>query len=192
MKYFNLAATALATMIAGVSNPAGAADLELALSNQSAMTEVIADSASIASGGADIHVGLLFNEIDDVVGHAGLIVRGRPVNEQAVSFGLGAGLYYASLDTPSRSVGALTLGFELEYTIPGNTPIGLGGSLFYAPDVTTFSDGDSLLDLKLRAEIDVLPSATAFIGYRKLSTDLTSGGEHKMDDNVHVGIRIQF
>ncbi len=192
MKCSRFAPVLLAATMASVSVPAGAADLDLALSNQSAMAEIIADSSSIASGGADLHVGLLFNELNDVVGHAGLIVRGTPVNEHDVSFGLGAGIYYASLDKPNGNVGALALGFGLKYTIPGNTPVGLGGSIFYAPDVTTFSDGNSLVDLKLRAEIDVLPSATAFLGYRKLASDLTSGGEHKMDDNIHVGIRIQF
>ena len=179
-------------LLSGLAGSAGAADLELALSSQSGAAELIVDSSTVASGGADIRLGLLFNENNDIIGHAALVVRGAAVGDRPFSFGLGAGLYYGGIDQPSASVAALALGFGMKYIIPGNTPVALGGSFFYAPDITTFSDGDSLADFRVRAEVDVLPSATAFIGYRLLTTDLTGGGTHDVDDDVHLGIRIQF
>jgi len=193
MKTIKSTALAALTLLAGCfGSNAGAADLDLALSSQSGAAELIVDSSSIASGGADIRLGMLFNENNDVAGHAALMVRGAAVAGRPYNFGLGASIYYASIDDPTKSVAALALGFSVKYIFPGSTPIGLGGDFFYAPDITTFSDGDSLADFRIRAEVDVLPSATAFIGYRLLTTDLTGTTTHDLDDNVHLGIRISF
>lgn len=175
-----------------LSNYSHAAELELALSNETAAAEVIADSSSIASGGADLRLGLIFTENDDFLGHVGLLVRGAAVGERPVAFGLGAVLYYGSIDKPDASVGALALGFGFKYIFPGNTPLALGGDLYFAPDITSFGDSDGLLDYRLRAEIDVLPSATAFIGYRAINVDLSNVGDYDIDENIHLGIRFQF
>ena len=175
--------------VAGFSQ---AAEIELALSSNSAAAELTADSSGVAAGGADLRLGLLFNEDNDYMGNAGLIVRGAAVGERPFDFGLGAGIYYASVNKPSSSVAALALGLGIKYIIPGSTPVSIGGNLFYAPDITTFSDADSLLDFRIRAEVDVLPNATVFIGYRGLSVDLIGSGNRDIDDNGHLGVRIQF
>lgn len=193
-KRFHFAQTAFIASIPvlALSSQTQAAELELALSNETAAAELIADSSSIASGGADLRLGLLFNEEDDILGNAGLIVRGAAVGERPMAFGLGAALYYGGVDIADAKVGALALGFGLKYVFPGNTPVALGGDLFFAPDITSFSDSDGLLDFRLRAEIDVLPSATAFVGYRGINVELSNGTDYDIDENVHLGIRFQF
>ncbi|HBS27095.1 MAG TPA: hypothetical protein DD827_08225 [Gammaproteobacteria bacterium] len=185
---------ALITSVVSLASPFAlqAAELELALSNETAAAELIVDSSSIASGGADLRLGLLFTEDDDYLTSAGLLVRGAAVGERPIAFGLGAVLYYGNVDGVDANVGALALGFGLKYVIPGNTPIGLGGEFFFAPDITSFGDTDQLLDFRLRAEIDVLPSATAFIGYRGINAELSGGGDYDIDENIHLGIRFQF
>ena len=182
----------LAGMLLGLSCSLPAAEFELALSKESAAIDILNDSAMLGSGGAELSIGALYNDDDDVMGHVGLLVRGVPAGEQPFSFGLGGRIYFAGLDQPDASIGALALGAGARYLIPGNIPMAVGADLYYAPGITTFSDGDDLLDLKIRFEADVLPSATAFIGYRNVVVNLEDGPSYDIDENVHLGIRILF
>lgn len=183
----------LTTLLLGLaSSSVQAAEFELALSKDTAAIDILSDSAVLGSGGAELSVGALYNDSDDVLGHIGLLVRGVPAGEQPFSFGLGGRVYLASLDKPDAGVGALALGAGARYLIPGNIPMAVGGDIYYAPGITTFNDADDLLDLKIRFEADVLPSATAFIGYRNIVVGLENGPNYDVDENVHLGIRILF
>jgi hypothetical protein len=182
----------LTALTIGFAFPIQASEFELALSKDSAAIDILNDSNVIGTGGAELSIGALYNEADDILGHIGLLVRGVPAGEQPFSFGLGGRLYFAALDKPDASVGALALGAGGRYLIPGNIPMAVGGDLYYAPGITTFSDADDLLDIKIRFEADVLPSATAFIGYRNVVTSLEDGPNYDIDENVHLGIRILF
>ncbi len=188
MKVTALSAAALLAL----GSASHAADLEITLGSQAAAVHVLADSDVIGVGGADLDFGVLFNDDSDVMGSLGLLVRGTPAGNPPWSFGLGGRLYYASIDSPDRSVGALALGGSAMYHIPGHTPMAFGGDLFYAPAITTFSDGDSFLHWGVRFEADVLPAATAFLGYRKVTADLDRHGDYDIDDSFHVGVRFQF
>lgn len=185
MGYF---AALTAALVAG---SAQAADLELALSGDTASIEVLTDSESIGVGGADLSFGGFFNNDDDYMAEVGLLVEGRPAGDQPLSFGLGGKVLLGSIDTPDAGFSAIALGGKVRYHIPSNTPMAFGADLFYAPDITTFSDAEGVTDMRVRFEVDVLPAATAFLGYRKLSADLGSS-DYDLDDNVHIGIRFQF
>ncbi len=182
----------LAGMLLGLACGAQAAEFELALSKDSAAIDILNDSAMLGSGGAELSFGGLYNDADDIEAHIGLLVRGVPAGEQPFSFGLGGRIYFANLDEPDASVGALALGAGARYLIPGNIPMAVGADVYFAPGITTFSDGEDLLDLKIRFEADVLPSATAFIGYRNVVVNIEDGPSYDIDENVHLGIRILF
>ncbi len=170
---------------------AQAADLELALSSDTANLEVLTDSEMIGVGGADLSFAGFFNDNDDYMIDVGLLVEGRPAGEQPLSFGLGGKIMLGSIDTPDAGFSAIALGGKVRYHIPANTPMSVGADLFYAPDITAFNDAEGVLDMRVRFEVDVLPAATAFLGYRKLSADLGKK-DYDLDDNVHIGIRFQF
>ncbi len=182
----------LAGILLGLACGAQAAEFELALSKDTAAIDILNDSAILGSGGAELSIGGLYNEADDIEAHLGLLVRGVPAGEQPFSFGLGGRLYFTSLDIPDASVGALALGLGASYLIPGNIPMAVGGDVYFAPDITTYGDGEDLLDLKIRFEADVLPTATAFIGYRNVVVGIEDGPSYDVDENVHLGIRILF
>jgi len=48
------------------------------------------------------------------------------------------------------------------------------------------------MDFWLDYEVEVLPAAAAFVGYRKTSTDLENRGTYDLEDRFHVGIRLTF
>ena len=177
----------------GVCWSSEAADFDIALSEETASLELIADSDVVGVGGADLLLGLFFNEDDDYMGSVGMLAYGLPAGpEQPFSFGLGGKLYYASIDEPDASASALALGATTKYHIPGNMPMAVGAELYYAPGIVSFQDADQLLDFRIRFSIDVLPSAAGFIGYRLTTVDLEGGGDHDLDEKIHLGIRVQF
>ena len=182
----------LAGILLGLACGAQATEFELALSKDSAAIDILNDSSMFGSGGAELSIGGLYNEVDDIEAHLGLLVRGVPAGEQPFSFGLGGRLYFTSLDELDASVGALALGVGASYLIPGNIPMAIGGDVYFAPSITTYGDGEDLLDLKIRFEADVLPTATAFIGYRNVVVSIEDGPSYDVDENVHLGIRILF
>jgi len=187
----------IAAVLLGVMSSSQATDFDIALSAETASFELTADSGSVGAGGADLLLGLFFNEDSDVMGSLGMLAYGVPAGEQPFTFGLGGKLYYASIDQPNSDVSALALGGTTQYHIPGNMPMILGAELYFAPGITSFQDADQLLDLRLRFSIDILPSAAAFIGYRLTAVDFVEGrdekeDDHDLDENIHLGIRIQF
>jgi hypothetical protein len=172
---------------------AQAAELDLSLSNESINAEIITDSSLIARGGADLSLGIYYNDESDLMGNLGLMVSGVPAGETPFSFGVGTRFYGGRVkQSDDQTIYALAIGGRGKYTIPANIPMHVGAQLFYAPKITTWSDGKDLLDFTLRYEIEVIPQTLAFVGYRLLRTNLEEGGHVKLDNNVHLGVRLSF
>jgi len=169
-----------------------AVDLEIALSGDTANIKLLTESETMGFSGSDLSAEVFFNDEDDFAVAAGLLVDGTPAGDQPFTYGLGGKLYYVNLDNPSDNASALALGFGVKYHIPARMPIAIGGDAYFAPDITTFGDGESLMDLRVIAEIGVLPNAAAFVGYRQFEVDLENGGDYELDDNAHIGISFQF
>lgn len=169
-----------------------ASELDLALSKETAAVELLLDTNAISNTQARFEVGGLYNENDDLVGYLGLASGGEPGTDQAYAFGVGARLYYGAVDTPDVNVGALALGVSGKIKFSAGMPLALAGDFHYAPKITTFSDGDEVLDTRVRLETDISPSATAFVGYRNLQFGLKSHADYDIDDFVHLGVRFSF
>jgi len=58
--------------------------------------------------------------------------------------------------------------------------------------VTSFADFDGLVEYRFALELEVTPSARAYIGYRVLEVELDTGLKYKLDDNAHIGVRFAF
>jgi hypothetical protein len=167
--------------------------LEIALSSETAQFTVRADSSLIGWGGADLAFGVFFNEDDDIVGQISLM-QSRQASEGApLTFGIGMRGYVGRLDIPNQNILALGIGGEIRYTIPGVMPMATYLQVNYAPKITSFSDTESLADLLLGFQIEILPQTMAFAGIRRLEIDTKSVKNYNGDDNsLHVGIRLTF
>lgn len=172
---------------------ASAGELELALGSDTAAVKILSDSGSIGVGGADLQFGGFMNDDDDYMLDVGLLVQGRPAGEQPTSYGLGAKAMFGSIDEPDKGFGGIGLGGKISHHIPANMPITLSAELFYAPSITSFRDADSVMDFTLRGEMDVLPAASLFVGYRQLEVDIEDvSDDYDLDDEFHIGMRFQF
>jgi len=179
-------------------NNASAGALDFRVSNDMAELTFLTQSASFGYGGADIGFGALINDENDVLASGSILVSGSSTGDvKALHFGVGAKVYAGALEGPvsgTRDVdgGAVAIGGRIRYVFPGSTPLAVLGEAFYAPEVTNISDFDGLFEYRISLELEVTPSARAYLGYRKLEVTFSENVEYDVDDSVHVGVRFEF
>jgi len=158
-------------------------------------------NASFGYGGADIGAGILFNQYNDYIANGSILVSGNSAGDvKALQFGVGAKLYGGDINGPdSNSVdikgGAVAIGGQVRYVFPSSTPFAVLGEVFYAPEVTSISGFDGLLEYRVALELEVTPSARAYVGYRMLEVDFNTSGSnvsYEVDDSANIGVRFEF
>lgn len=177
----------LALLVGG----ADAAGLDISLSNETANIVYLIDSGSLGYGGADIGFGFFYTEEEDYMLTANVMVVGTLGERRDLQFGVGAKAYGADLENDEEAL-ALGIGGQARYVFQTRTPIGLVLEAYAAPGITSFGDTESAREVNLRVEIEVLPSTRGYIGYRYLEFDLEDVDDVELDDNAHLGIRLQF
>jgi len=173
---------------------AQASELDLALSKETAAIELVIDTDRINAKGANINVGGLYNEDDDLLGFIGIASSGgSSTSDKPYSLGVGARVYYATIDNPDINVGAVALGVNGRVKFSVGLPLALTGDFYFAPKITTFSDADDIWDARIRLETSVSENAAAFIGYRKIKVGLeNTNSTYNIDDHVQLGVRFHF
>jgi hypothetical protein len=173
----------------GGASAAHADQVEIFLSERAAQ---FGYARPIGVTAGDLSAALFFNEDDDLMINGGLVVSGQPPGQLPFSFGAGAKAYAFSLDDVDEDVVAAALGGSVRYTIPANFPMHASAEAFYAPEITTSGDAENMLDFITRFEIEFIPRTSVFVGYRLLEADLDDGRDAELDDNIHVGLRLNF
>jgi hypothetical protein len=191
MKSFHITCISLLAL-ASVS-AASASDFEAALSQETAQFTFRSDSSVIGWGGADLAVGLFYNEESDYVIDASLIQMRQASEEAPLTFGVGVKGYLGTLDDIDEDVFAFAVGGEVRYTIPGTMPMAVYGRVFYAPEITSFADTEEVVDYTVGFQIEALPQTIAFIGIRHFEVDVEGASSYELDDdNLHIGVRLTF
>lgn len=158
-------------------------------------------NASFGYGGADIGIGVLFNEYNDVIANGSILVSGSSAGDvKALHFGVGAKLYGGDINGPDAAPvdiqgGAVAIGGQIRYVFPGSAPFAVLGEIFYAPEVTSISEWDRVLEYRLALELEVTPSARAYVGYRMLEVEFNAFGtsvDYEVDDSANIGVRFEF
>lgn len=177
----------LAALAAVFSGAAAADALDINLNDESVQAVYTTNWRA-----AEMNVGLLSNsDQDDWAASVGLLALGEQQSGATrIEGGLGGKIYL--VDVANQDVLALGLGGQFR-TFPGNGPIGIGGYLYYAPEIVTAMDGDKLWEIGVRAEFEVVKNtANAYVGYRKMRADLDDGRNITVDSGLHVGVKITF
>ena len=178
-----------------------ASGLDLRLSSETAELVYLTESATFGYGGADMGFGAFINEDDTLIGTGSILVSGSGDGDvRGLHFGVGAKAYVGIIDLPSpidnQSGGSIAIGGQVRYVFPGRTPLAILAEGFYAPDVTSASDFKGLREVRLSLELEVTPSARAYIGYRSIEVELSNGilkgNEIELDDKGHIGVRFSF
>jgi hypothetical protein len=174
---------------------AGAIDFRVA--RDMAELTYLTQTSSFGYGGADIGFGALINQYNDVVANGSILVSGSSTGDvKGLHFGVGAKAYAGTLNGESDNVnidgGAVAIGGHLRYVFPSSTPVAILGEVFYAPEVTSISEFDGLREYRVDLELEVTPSARAYVGYRKLEVTYNSSIDYDVDDEAHIGVRFEF
>jgi hypothetical protein len=183
----------LSLVCLSVSTQADANDFEAALSSETAQLTFRSDSSLIGWGGSDLSFGLFYNDESDFIVQAGLLQVRQASQENPLTFGVGVKAYAGRLDDISENVLALAIGGEVRYTIPGTMPMAVYLRGHLAPEITSFSDSEEVVDYEFGFQIEALPQTIAFVGLRHLEIETKDDGDYEADDDrVHVGVRLTF
>ncbi len=176
-----------------VSAGVHANDFEAALSKETAQFTFYSDSSLIGWGGADLGFGFFYNDEDDIILSMSLLQMRQASEEAPLTFGVGVKGYVGSLDEVDADMLAFGVGGQIRYTIPGTMPMAVYFEGHYAPEITSFSDAEEVIDYRVGFQIEALPQTVAFIGLRHLEIDVDREGTYDADDdNVHLGVRLTF
>jgi hypothetical protein len=187
----------LITILFIPANAVFAGAIDFRVGGNMAELSYLSQVSSFGYGGADIGFGALVNEDNDVVANGSILVSGSNAGDvKALHFGVGAKAYLGTLDGPSGNLnadgGAIAIGARVRYVFSSSMPVAILAEGYYAPDVTSFSDYDGLYEYRFAVEMEVTPSARAYVGYRKLEISLNNSHDYEVDDEAHVGVRFEF
>jgi hypothetical protein len=178
---------ASAFLLAAMSSSAAADSLDINLHDEAlrATYAVIPP----AKRGVEVEVGHYFNEDDQYVSHAGMHVSGENWSKRGVfELGLGGRLIYVNTDP--LDAGALAIGARLRFSPVQR--VGLGASVYYAPQIVTFLDGENYSEVSVNLDYQLLPQAFVYVGYRNIELDFEGVRDVELDDKVHVGMKLLF
>jgi len=122
----------------------------------------------------------------------------REIGERGMSFGMGAKLNYTKIEKTDFS--SLPLGVEFAYQIPAPklVPMSLQGSLYYAPQVLSFSEGKDYLEYRIHYDIELIKNAGLTLGYRNINTTFKNSvgttGKNSINYNTswYLGFKVKF
>ncbi len=186
----------LLTLLGSTFTQAGG--LDLSLSKETANLAVLLSPGlryiPNSGGGSDISIGAFTNEAGDSLAFGMLMVRGVRQSDTA-QYKLGAGVKVIAGDLDiDESVGALALGFQTSVLLASSAynPVDFVVSAFYAPSISSFNDAETFTEYSARFQVEVIPQARAFIGYRRMQFDTNDFKDLTMDRSVHVGLSLNF
>ncbi len=185
--------TALVLALLITASQAHSRGIDLKLAEEMVEITYLTESSTFGYGGADVGFGAFFNENDDYQFNLEAMVTGSPAgNNKALQLGVGGKIIYTSFDKLNDEAGALAIAGKVRYVIPSSTPVAFVGTLYYAPGITSFSGADSFTEYRFAVEVEVTPSARAYLGYRFMEYEFEAGNKYELDDSIHVGIKIDF
>lgn len=149
-------------------------------------------STNNVSKDATYTLGAISAEDNHKLYHFKAAVTGELESNTNVTASLGGKVYYADLASPSDNVTALSLGGDVQYTVPQNNKVKLGLSLYVAPEVTISGDFDLLTDFTMTASYQLLKNGAIYINYRNIKISHESGGNVYINDGVNVGLNLTF
>lgn len=171
---------------------AGARELDLSLSNDTALLRYASPISYSGSGHTDAELGFMYTEADNVMFVGGIEMMGEAGSHApGMHFGVGIKGYGVSLDS-GDSVGSVALGAKAWFVPPKQNRMGVIGQFYFGPDVTTFGDAEKFWDFSARGEYEVLPEAAVYVGYRNVRAKLSQNRDVDLDKGWHLGMRMSF
>lgn len=177
------------------SYQASATGVEFRVANETAEMLYMYKSSTFGYGGSDVAWGYLFNENEDKMFSGSFLVSGNGAGDaRALQFGVGIKVFLADVGGNNVDVqgGGLGIGGLIRYVFSSATPVALLAEAYTVPAITSFGDTNHFFESRFALELEVAPSARAYIGYKMVSFEDDANNKYEIDDTAHVGIRLSF
>lgn len=169
--------------------------LNVELSSESARLIYATELYGSQYGPIDLEFGGFFDQNDDFMVTAGLLVRNDTLDSPLV-ISIGTKLYYGDAgNAPGQTqadIGALTIGGELLYFPKHMNGIGFGAFVYVAPKIVSFMDADGFIEYGARAEYEITKQASFYVGYANAEANLKNGGDVEIEQGFFIGIGMRF
>lgn len=140
----------------------------------------------------NLGVDYFFNQDDDFfLDVFGSLSRKGFGGDPNMELGLKGKIFYTDHKDYNQTGYGIMLGGTARYWLPTEIPVTIAGDLLYGPDIVTFEKVESALQFEIRSEVQILPSAFAYVGYRKLDVTFEKGSK-SLDNLIHIGVNVGF
>jgi len=135
------------------------------------------------------------NGDDDTLWGLGFYVENSPHQYQNLEFSFGLRSVFTGNDKLDKSFIALpiVIGGKARMYFQNIPKSALGIKLAYAPKPLTFSDGESYLEFRIQADMEIIDNIDIYLGYRNIGTDYKGKGEDVTFNSApYIGFKFVF
>ena len=172
----------------------GASVVNASTAGVSLTNETVKGDVNLDLGSFGIDAGITHDKDESTsTAHLGLSVQDSDTSGP-LQVGIGARLYAidADLDNEDDLSMALSLGGWYRYTIPQANRVSIYGSLYYAPEVLSFTNLDHMYTYEFRAEYMTMRNARAYIRYGKTVTIYDDNTRKESNKGLSIGATVDF
>jgi hypothetical protein len=183
----------LAISLMSLTTLATADTLDIGLSNHVAQFKY--GIPSTLAGKSEMYAEFIYNDDNNVIGGAGLLVANDEMKVPGLTIGIGVKAVASTIKAqPSRyNSSAIALGAQVRYELPAERRVAFAGEFYYAPDIITFGDAKQYQQFGARAEFSVSPQVQVYAGYRKiLFTVKATNNDAVLINGPLVGVQLSF
>lgn len=183
------------SILALISNSASAEAIKAYLGSDVARFTYATEAFGQQFGRLETEFGFLYTDRnggvreDDFLAHLGLQVRGESLDAPLIA-SIGGRIYYG--EASRFDISGIGLGGDVLLLPESWGGFGLGGFLYYAPNVVSFQDADSITEWGVFGSFQVTPQASILAGVMNIEADIDGGGTAEITDEAFVGVEIRF
>lgn len=181
----------VALSLIAASSTAFADTFDINLRDTAAQFQYSASMGTSTLGKSAMHIGYLYTNHSNSYTDFGMLVKDE-VSPNAPGLTVGVGVKGLIAKVSANRATAVALGGLVHYAPPTIPKVGLVATAYWSPNILTFGDADRTVETGVRVEYEVIPQATAYVGYRKINVGLKNAGEAKLEEGMHIGVRLSF
>lgn len=150
------------------------------------------DSIGKDAGRLELGAGYLYskqNTTSDYLLNFDVGVRGESLDAPII-VAVGGRVYYGRAN--DKDVGGLGIGGSGLYMPENWNGFGIGGYLYWVPEVISFQDSEGMLEYGITANYQINSQSTVFLGLQNIDTDIKNSGNYTIADGPYLGLNISF
>lgn len=169
-------------------------NLDINLSNSAAQFKYSLPSG--IAGKSQLYGSFMYNDTNNQLAEAGLMVLNEEGSVPGLSLGIGAKAVVASVKQVAagrKMTTGIALGTQVRFEVPADRRFAFVGEYHFAPRIISFGDSDHYSQGAIRAEYAISALTQAYAGYRMTKVFMKNNlPDAVLDNGAHVGVRLSF